>query len=71
MPVLASLGSARGHPSLPIASPRGELSAAARKYGAKPMPSLDWTPDVERETTHLYERVQAVVPPVEWPFFAP
>ena len=35
------------------------------------MPSLDWNPEVERETAHLYERVKRVVPAVEWPFFAP
>src|SRR5205085_10701074 len=58
-------------PFMPAASPRAELSAAARKYGAKAMPSLEWTPDVERETAHLYARVQAVIPSIEWPFFAP
>src|SRR5262245_59189921 len=34
-------------------------------------PALDWTPQVERETAPLYERVRAVVPAIEWPFFAP
>ena len=38
---------------------------------ALPMPSLEWTPEVERETAHLYERVKNVIPPVEWPFLAP
>jgi quinolinate synthase len=64
-------GPSRGHPFMPSASAPGELSAAARKYGVKPMPALEWNAEVERETAHLYERVQAVVPPVEWPFFAP
>src|SRR5439155_7461552 len=71
MPVLAALGPTRGHPFMPTASLPGELSAAARKYGIEPMPMLEWNAQVERETAHLYERVQAVVPPVEWPFFAP
>src|SRR6188474_3617017 len=71
MPVLASLGPTRNHPFMPTALGQHELSAAARKYGVKPMPSLEWNAQVERETAHLYERVQAVVPPVEWPFFAP
>src|SRR6188474_1652224 len=71
MPVLASLGPTRNHPFMPAASAPGELSAAARKYGVKPMPSLEWNAQVERETAHLYKRVEAVVPPVEWPFFAP
>ena len=35
------------------------------------MPSLEWNEQVGRETAHLYERVKAVIPPVEWPFFAP
>ena len=42
-----------------------------RKYGPLPAPSLEWNAQVERETAHLYERVKAVVPAIEWPFFAP
>src|SRR5258708_27093881 len=38
---------------------------------ALPMPSLEWTPEVERLTAHLYERVKNVIAPVEWPFMAP
>src|SRR3954449_2236923 len=71
MPVFESHGPTRGQPFMPTASGAGELSRAARRYGVKPMPQLQWTAEVERETAHLYERVQAVVPPVEWPFFAP
>src|SRR5882757_1607347 len=71
MPVLEMFGPSGGHPFMPTASAPGELSAAARKYGVLPMPSLEWNAQVERDTAHLYERVQAVVPPVEWPFFAP
>ena len=62
MPVLAQLGPSRGHPFMPTASAPGELSAAARKYGVLPMPSLEWNAQVERETAHLYERVKDVVP---------
>src|ERR1041385_1774481 len=71
MPVVESHGPTRGHPFMPTASALGELTAAARRYGIKAMPALEWNAQVERETAHLYERVQAVVPPVEWPFFAP
>ena len=71
MPILQQFGPTRSHPFVPRASAPGELSAAARRYGVKPMPSLEWNAQVERETAHLYERVQAVVPPIEWPFFAP
>ncbi|MDP9129089.1 MAG: quinolinate synthase NadA, partial [Candidatus Binatota bacterium] len=38
---------------------------------ALPLPGLDYTKEVARETAHLYERVKAVIPPVEWPAFAP
>jgi quinolinate synthase len=46
-------------------------SAAAGRYGVLPMPSLEWQPQVERETAHFYERIKTVVPAIEWPFFAP
>ena len=35
------------------------------------MPPLEWTPEVERATAHLYERVKNVISPVEWPLMAP
>src|SRR3954452_24675142 len=71
MPVLQSHGPTRGHPFMPIASAAGELSRAARHYGLQRMPALEWNAQVERETAHLYERVKAVIPPVEWPTMAP
>jgi quinolinate synthase len=49
---------------------RSRLTAAERAR-ALPMPSLEWTPEVERATAHLYERVKHVVSPVEWPLMAP
>jgi quinolinate synthase len=54
-----------------IVAPPAGLSEAALRYGVLPMPSLAWTPEVERETAHLYEKVKRVIPPVEWPFHAP
>lgn len=51
--------------------PPAGLSEAALRHGVLPMPSLEWTPEVERETAHLYEKVARVIPPVEWPFHAP
>ncbi len=50
--------------------------AAARcpsrdRFTSLPAPSLEWTPEVERATAHLYEKVKSVIPPVEWPFMAP
>ncbi len=56
-----------GHPS---AQARSRLSPAERTH-ALPMPALEWTPDVERATAHLYERVRNVISPVEWPLMAP
>ena len=35
------------------------------------LPDLAYTPEVARETAHLYERVKRVIPPIEWPGFAP
>ena len=57
----------RGHSAAP-ASYRISSTERAR---ALPMPSLQWTPEVERATAHLYQRVKTVISPVEWPFMAP
>ncbi|MBR0777478.1 quinolinate synthase NadA [Bradyrhizobium diazoefficiens] len=43
----------------------------ARTAQPLPMPSLEWTPEVEQATAPLYERVRHVIPPVEWPLMAP
>jgi quinolinate synthase len=69
MPILEALGPSphRAPPPAPTAG----RSAAARRLGVLPMPSLEWNDQVARETAHLYERIQRVVPAVEWPFFAP
>ena len=57
----------QGHP----AAPRRNPVSPAERAQALPMPSLEWTPEVERATAHLYERVKKVISPVEWPFIAP
>src|SRR5450631_1529417 len=54
----------------PAAPARSGISAAERAR-ALPMPPLKWTPEVERATAHLYERVRSVISPVEWPLMAP
>ena len=41
------------------------------RFPILPRPNLDWTPQVEAETAHLYERIAKVMPPIEWPFHAP
>ena len=48
-----------------------DVSAAARRYDVFPMPLLEWNEQVARETASLYARVAKVIPPIEWPFFAP
>jgi quinolinate synthase len=45
--------------------------APARTGSALPMPALDWTPEVERATAPIYERLKHVIPPIEWPLMAP
>jgi quinolinate synthase len=69
MPFVESYGPTT--PRLPVTDfPQGS-SAAARKYGILPRPSIEWNEQVARDTAHLYERVKNVVPSIEWPFFAP
>jgi quinolinate synthase len=48
---------------------RGEGPAAAD--ARLPMPPLDYTPEIARETAHLYERMKDVVPAIEWAVHAP
>ena len=44
---------------------------AATRYGVIERPPLEWTPEVERETAALYERVKNQIPMLEWPVYAP
>jgi len=69
MPILHAFGPSSGHPPLPL--PSAGPSAAARRYGVLPMPSLEWNEQVARAMAPHYARIAKVVPPVEWPFFAP
>ena len=52
-----------------FARPRRE-APSARPARTLATPPLDWTPEVERATAHLYEKVKTVIPPVEWPLMA-
>jgi len=47
------------------------LSGAAKKYGVLDMPDLSYTAELAKATRADYEQVSSVVPPVEWPAFAP
>src|SRR3981189_1270585 len=69
MSILQALGPSKGASLIPPQA-TGPWAAAGR-YGVLPMPSLEWQPQVERETAHFYERIKTVVPAIEWPFFAP
>jgi quinolinate synthase len=53
------------------ATPASYRISSTERARTLPMPSLEWTPEVEHATAHLYERVRGVISPVEWPFMAP
>jgi len=44
---------------------------AAERFGVLPYPDLDYTPEVAEATKHLYEKVEHVIPAIEWPMHAP
>ncbi|HEX2364816.1 MAG TPA: quinolinate synthase NadA, partial [Bradyrhizobium sp.] len=73
MPIAAIYGpddfdkSVRQPAIAPVLAP----SRSGERPTALPMPSLEWTPAVERATGHLYERVKRVISPAEWPLMAP
>jgi quinolinate synthase len=69
MPVVETIEPQAGRQAPPAPIPSG--SAALARFGTLPTPKLEWNAEVERDTAHLYERIKNVVPPVEWPFFAP
>jgi quinolinate synthase len=50
---------------------QADLGTARRRFAELPMPSLEYTDAVARETAHLYERVKDVIPAIEWPVMAP
>jgi len=68
MPILQALDPSAGRASPP---PPASRATTARRDVALPMPTLEWNAQVAHDTAHLYERVRAVIPAVEWPFFAP
>lgn len=54
-----------------LAPPLARGASPDARFPILPRPHLEWTPEVEAATAHLYERVAKVIPPVEWPFHAP
>jgi quinolinate synthase len=69
MPIVETIGPQLGRQTPP--PPAASGGAALARFGALKAPSLEWNAEVERATAHLYARIKNVVPPVEWPFFAP
>jgi quinolinate synthase len=65
MPILEVLGPEIRSSGAALGAPRQRVSHEL------PKPPVEWGPALERETAHLYEKVKAVIPPVEWPFMAP
>jgi quinolinate synthase len=45
--------------------------ARPARFPVLPMPALDYTDEVARETAPLYQRVKTVIPAIEWPVLAP
>ena len=44
---------------------------AAERFGVLERPDLTFTPEIARETAHLYEKVKQFIPAFEWPVYAP
>lgn len=44
---------------------------AAERFGVLERPDLTFTPEIARETEHLYEKVKQFIPAFEWPVYAP
>ncbi|NIJ41705.1 quinolinate synthase [Parvibaculum indicum] len=45
--------------------------SVAKNYAPVEKPDLEYTPELAEEMAPLYEKVKHVIPPIEWPFFAP
>ena len=66
-----ALSSSPSSPSPRPAAVGGGSSAVSPAHQRLPMPDLTWSPAIERATAPIYERLKAIIPPVEWPFMAP
>jgi quinolinate synthetase complex, A subunit len=53
------------------AVPTSVMPTASERFGVLDRPDLSFTPEVARETAHLYERVRHHIPEIEWPVYAP
>lgn len=66
---MAAFSSAAARRVAPLAPARP--GAGVLRVAPVEMPDLKFTPEIERATAHLYDKVARVIPPIEWPFFAP
>lgn len=46
-------------------------TSRGQRFPELPMPSLEYSDEIARETAQLYERVKEVIPAIEWPVMAP
>ena len=53
------------------AAAQSARKTAAERFGILPRPDLSFTPEVAKETAHLYKRVKGFIPEIEWPVYAP
>jgi quinolinate synthase len=54
-----------------VTGPGTTLPPVAPRFPDLPRPDLAYTPEIAAKTAALYEKVRHVIPPVEWPSFAP
>lgn len=54
-----------------VSARTGVRASAQERFGILERPDLSYTPEVARETAHLYERVSKHIPAIEWPVYAP
>ncbi|OLP55967.1 quinolinate synthase [Rhizobium rhizosphaerae] len=55
----------------PLAAGAPGMTSAAQRFGVLPKPDLSFTPEIARETEHLYQKVKDFIPAFEWPVYAP
>jgi quinolinate synthase len=69
--IAAATGEVEFMADLQTGSATSSVKNAAERFGVLPRPDLTFTPEVAAETAHLYERVKATIPEIEWPVYAP
>jgi quinolinate synthase len=70
MPVLETFGPTGNIAQTSVAA-IAKIPSKTGGFAVLREPPLEWNEHVAAETAHLYARIKNVVPPIEWPFFAP